>query len=173
MAPKKTLCLTLSNEVLKKVLVITASSVNLKVVSEENLILSILVYKVVASTFQWLNSRVLWYSNCAEFLSSQVLFSSLFRSLGSGLHLSDDTYEQLIAGTWNKWYHQKQEIHQHLSSETHNNAVCHMNLLNEGRSRQMIVAKNQLHAAIAYCQYKVSCNTVQFWSLTENVSRND
>jgi hypothetical protein len=103
------------------------------------------------------NSRVLRCSNCAAFLSSpQASYTSLFRrpsgkadgSLATGLHLSDDIYKQLIAGKCDKWYHQKQAIHQHLSFETHNNAVHHMKLLNEGRSREMIVAKNQLRAAI-------------------------
>jgi hypothetical protein len=74
--------------------------------------------------------------------------------LASGLHLSDDIYKQLIAGKCDKWYHQKQAIHQHLSSETHNNTVHHMKLLNEGRSREMIVAKNQLCAAIGVVKTK-------------------
>ena len=75
------------------------------------------------------NSWILQCCSCAEFLSSPVSFSSSFRrpsgkatgSLATGLYLSEEVYEQLIASKCDKWYHQKEALIKHLSSKTHIN----------------------------------------------------
>ena len=82
------------------------------------------------------NSRILRCYNCSEFLSSPVSFSSSFRrpsgrtdgSLATGLSLSEQAYEQLIAGKCDRWYHQKVAFFKHLSSKMHINATEFMSL---------------------------------------------
>lgn len=109
------------------------------------------------------NSWVLQCRTCVEFLnSSRVSFSSSFNrptgkadgSLASGLHMSDALYEQLIAGKCEKWYSQKQACHRHLLSLTHKNADDHMKMVKQGRSREVLVAKNQLRAALGVVKTK-------------------
>lgn len=59
------------------------------------------------------NSRILRCCSCVEFLPCPISFSSAFRrpsgkaagSLAAGLQLSDEVYEQLVAGRCDKWYH--------------------------------------------------------------------
>ncbi len=90
------------------------------------------------------NSRILQCCSCAEFLSSAVSFSSSFRrplgkatgSLATGLYLSEEVYEQLIAGKCDKWYHQKKALIKHLSSKMHINAADYMKSVKEGRMIQ-------------------------------------
>ena len=102
------------------------------------------------------NSRILHCYNCSEFLSSSVSFSLSFcwpsgqtdGSLATGLSLSEQVYEQLIAGKCDRWYHQKEAFVKHLSSKTHINATELMKSVNEGKSREVLMTKNQLRAAI-------------------------
>ncbi|CAB4003714.1 Hypothetical predicted protein [Paramuricea clavata] len=106
------------------------------------------------------NSRVLRCCSCAEFLSSPV--SSSFRrpsgkaggSLATGLQLSNDVYDQLVAGKCEKWYHQKERMINHLASKTHSNAVDFMKTVKAGKSREIVVVKNQLRAAIGIVKTK-------------------
>ena len=108
------------------------------------------------------NSRILRCSGCAEILSSPLAFSSSFRrpsgkatgSLATGLYLSEEVYQQLIVGKCDKWYHQKEAMIKHLSSKTHVNATDHMKSVKEGRSREIVVVKNQLRAAIGIVKTK-------------------
>ena len=108
------------------------------------------------------NSRILRCYNCSEFLSSPVLFSSSFRlplgrtygSLATGLSLSEQVYEQWIAGKCDRLYHQKEAFIKHLSSKTHINATEFMKSVNEGKSREVLVTKNQLRAAIGIMKTK-------------------
>ena len=108
------------------------------------------------------NSWILQCSSCAEFLSSPVAFLSSFRrpsgkptgSLATGLYLFEEVYQQLIAGKCDKWYHQKGAMIKHLSSKTHVNATDHMKSVKEGRSREIVVVKNQLRAAIGIVKTK-------------------
>ena len=108
------------------------------------------------------NSRILRCYKCAEFLSSPVSFTSSFRrpsgrtdgSLATGLNLSKEVYEQLIAGKCNRWYHQKEAFARHLVSNTHINAMEFMKAVNEGKSREVVVTKNQLRAALGIIKTK-------------------
>ena len=102
------------------------------------------------------NSRILHCYSCTKFLSSPVSVSTSFRrpsggisgSLATGLHLSEEVYQQLIAGKCEKWYHQKEAFGKHLSSKTHSNATNFMKLEKQGKSREVMVKKNQLRAAL-------------------------
>ncbi len=115
------------------------------------------------------NGCVIKCCSCEEFLSStRISFSSSFRrpsgkadgSLATSLFLSNEVYQQLTAGKCEKWYSQKQAFHRHLSSNTHNNAVHHMKLVRQGRSREVTVVKNQLRAAIGVVKTKSA--TIQY-----------
>ena len=108
------------------------------------------------------NSRILRCYSCTEFLSSPVSFSPSFRrpsggisgSLATGLHLSEEVYQQLIAGKCENWYHQKEAFGKHLSSKTHSNATNFMKLVKQGKSREVLVTKNQLRAALGIVKTK-------------------
>ena len=90
------------------------------------------------------NSWILRCYNCSEFLSFPVSFSLSFPrpsgrtdgSLATGLNMSEQVYEQLIAGKCDRWYHQKEAFVKHLSSKMHINATEFMKSLNEGKSRK-------------------------------------
>lgn len=100
--------------------------------------------------------------NCSEFLSSPVSLSSSFRrpsgrtdgSLATGLNLSNEAYEQLIAGQCDRWYHQKEAFARHLASKTHTNAMEFMKSVNDSKSREVVVTKNQLRAALGIVKTK-------------------
>ncbi len=127
--------------------------------------INLLEYLDESSDFELIieeNSRILRCYSCTEFLSSPVSFSPSFRrpsggisgSLAAGLHLSEEVYQQLIAGKCEKWYHQKEAFGKHLSSKTHSNATNFMKLVKQGKSREVPVTKNQLRAALGIVKTK-------------------
>ena len=63
-------------------------------------------------------------------------------------------YEQLIAGKCDRWYHQKEAFARHLASSTHINAMEFMKSVNKGKSRGVVVTKNQLRAAFGIVKTK-------------------
>ena len=108
------------------------------------------------------NSRILHCYSCTKFLSSPVSVSTSFRrpsggisgSLATGLHLSEEVYQQLISGKCEKLYHQKEAFGKHLSSKTHSNATNFMKLEKQGKLREVMVKKNQLRAALGIVKAK-------------------
>ena len=96
--------------------------------------------------------------------SSYPLLSRFLRHLSAigtnrwitstGLSLSEQVYEQLIAGKCDRWYHQKESFVKHLSSKMHINATEFMKSVNEGKSREVLVTKNQFRATIGIVKTK-------------------
>ena len=71
-------------------------------------------------------------------------------SLATGLNLSKEGYEQLIAGKCDRWYHQKEAF----KANTHINAMEFMRAVNEDKSTEVAVTKNQLRAALGIVKTK-------------------
>ncbi len=109
-------------------------------------------------------SRMLRCSTCAKFLSSLIAFLSSFRrptgasygALPTGLQLSEDLYQQLVAGKCNKWYHQKERIGEYLVPKAHTAALQHMNSVDQGNTRKVTLIKNQLRTATGIVKSKAA-----------------
>ena len=126
---------------------------------------NLLEYLDKSSDFEIIIEENSWILRCysfTEFLSSPVFFSPSFcrplggisESLATGLHLSEEVYQQLITGKCEKWYHQKEAFGKHLSSKTHSNATNFMKLVKQGKSREVLVTKNQLRPALGIVKTK-------------------
>lgn len=114
------------------------------------------------------NCRVLKCSICSKFLSSPASFSSGFRrpsgkatgSLSTGITLSENVYDELIAGKCYTWYHQKERLIKHVSSNTHVKAVQYMKDVIQISQRKTVIVKNELRTALGIVKSKAA--TLQY-----------
>ena len=109
------------------------------------------------------NSYVLRCTSCHILLSNPLAVTgsrkpsgSTFGSLAIGLHIENSVYHQLVAGHCDKWYHQKEKLLSHLSSETHILALQHAKSIEKTLDREVTVVKNQLRTALEIVKSKAA-----------------
>lgn len=109
------------------------------------------------------NSYVLRCTSCHILLSNPLAVTgsrkpsgSTFGSLAIGLHIENSVYHQLVAGHCDKWYHQKEKLLSHLSSETHILALQHAKSIEKTLDREVTVVKNQLRTALGIVKSKAA-----------------
>ena len=109
------------------------------------------------------NSYVLRCITCHTYLSNPLAVTgsrrpsgSTFGSLATGLRVENSVYHQLIAGHCDKWYHQKEKLLNHMSSETHALALHHAKSIEKRFDRDVTVVKNQLRTALGIVKSKAA-----------------
>ena len=109
------------------------------------------------------NSYILRCITCHTYLSNPLAVTgsrrpsgSTFGSLATGLRVENSVCHQLIAGHCDKWYHQKEKLLNHMSSETHTLALQHAKTIEKRFDREVTVVKNQLRTALGIVKSKAA-----------------
>ena len=107
--------------------------------------------------------HVLRCTSCFKFLSNPLAATtsrrpsgSSFGSLATGLHIANEVYDQLVAGHCERWYHQKEKLKNHLSSDTHVQALQYAKSIEKKLKREVNVVRNQLRTALGIVKSKAA-----------------